>query len=169
MSTNRDDSNEHLHSMLGCKIYIIIFRLQPLYVHFSLFVFVVPRHALWRRRERDLHQNQYCMTPSSKVGDINICSVRIGVLYFICETLWQSDQGLRCPLTESLNTIDCINGEKLPRWDLTYAQNDVNLHILCLLEGLFSLDAAHISMIDEKIFPEYKFNSGGTQYMYVVR
>ena len=29
----------------------------------------------------------------------------------------QSDQGLRCPLTESLDTIECINREQRPGWD----------------------------------------------------
>ena len=29
----------------------------------------------------------------------------------------QSDQGLRCPLTESLDTIESINGEQMPRRD----------------------------------------------------
>ena len=29
----------------------------------------------------------------------------------------QSDQGLCCPLTESLDTIECINEEQMPRLD----------------------------------------------------
>ena len=27
----------------------------------------------------------------------------------------QSDQSLPCPLTESMDTIECINGEQMPR------------------------------------------------------
>ena len=27
----------------------------------------------------------------------------------------QSDQDIRCPLAESVNTIECINGEQMPR------------------------------------------------------
>ena len=49
----------------------------------------------------------------------------------------QSDQGLHCPLTESLDTTECING------DLGHVQDDVNLHILCMPEGTFSLDEAN--------------------------
>ena len=30
----------------------------------------------------------------------------------------QSDQGLHCRLTDSLGTIECINGEQRPGWDL---------------------------------------------------
>ena len=41
----------------------------------------------------------------------------------------QSDQSLHCPLTESLDTMDCINLEQRPGWDLAHAQDDVNLHI----------------------------------------
>ena len=41
----------------------------------------------------------------------------------------QSDQGVRCPQTESLDTIDCL---------------DVTLHILCMFKGNFSLDRTQI-------------------------
>ena len=47
----------------------------------------------------------------------------------------QSVQGLRCPLSESLGTIQCINGEQMSEWDLAHAQDDVNPHILRSLEG----------------------------------
>ena len=36
----------------------------------------------------------------------------------------QSDQCLRCPLTESLDTIKCINGEQIPRWDFAQAWDE---------------------------------------------
>ena len=31
----------------------------------------------------------------------------------------QSDQGSHCSLTESLDTVECINGEQMPRSDFT--------------------------------------------------
>ena len=51
----------------------------------------------------------------------------------------QSDQCLHYPLPKSFDAIECINGEERPGWNLTHAQNDVNL----CLKALFSLDAAH--------------------------
>ena len=33
----------------------------------------------------------------------------------------QSDQGLRRPFTESLDTFECINGEKMPGSDIAHA------------------------------------------------
>ena len=61
----------------------------------------------------------------------------------------QSDQSLHCPPTELLDTIECINGKQRPRRDPVHmqdghAQGDMNLHILRMLEGTFSLDAAQI-------------------------
>ena len=42
----------------------------------------------------------------------------------------QSDQGLRCPLTESLVTIWCINGEGMPGWDFAQAWDEsASVHI----------------------------------------
>ena len=55
----------------------------------------------------------------------------------------QSDQGLRCPLTESLDTIECNNG-KMPGWDSAHEWNDLNMCILRMLEDTFSLGAAHL-------------------------
>ena len=53
----------------------------------------------------------------------------------------QSGQGLRCPQTESFDTIDCFNGEQVPS-----VQDDVNPHILHMFEGTFSLDASRVYM-----------------------
>ena len=39
----------------------------------------------------------------------------------------QSDQGLHCPLTESLGTIESMNGEQRHRWNFGHVKNDVNL------------------------------------------
>ena len=33
------------------------------------------------------------------------------------------DQGLRCPITESLDTIECNNGEQMPGGDFAHAWN----------------------------------------------
>ena len=49
-----------------------------------------------------------------------------------------SDQGLHCPLKESLDTTECINGEQMPGSYFAHAQNDANTHILRKLEGRFS-------------------------------
>ena len=56
----------------------------------------------------------------------------------------QSDQGLHCPLTESLDTTECLNGEQRPGQYFAHAQADLNLHILCMFEGTFLLVADHI-------------------------
>ena len=39
----------------------------------------------------------------------------------------QSDQGLYCPLSESMDTTECMNGEQRPRWYFAQAQDDLNL------------------------------------------
>ena len=57
----------------------------------------------------------------------------------------QSDQGLRCPLTESLNTTECMNRERRPGWDYAQAQDELNLRSLSIYEGTFSLDAVHFN------------------------
>ena len=36
----------------------------------------------------------------------------------------QPDQGSRCPLTKSLDTIECINGEQMPGADIAYAWDE---------------------------------------------
>ena len=49
----------------------------------------------------------------------------------------QSDQGLHCPLTESLDTTECMNGKQRPGWDFAHVQDDVYPHILQILEDTF--------------------------------
>ena len=56
----------------------------------------------------------------------------------------QSHQDLPCPLTESLDTTGCMNGEQRPGYYLVHAQNDLNLR---MFEG-FSLDATHGCLTD---------------------
>ena len=50
----------------------------------------------------------------------------------------QSDQGLHCPLIESLDTTECMNGEQRPRWYFAHVQDDLNLHF-APLKVLFPL------------------------------
>ena len=52
----------------------------------------------------------------------------------------QSDQSLRCPLTESFDTDECISGVQRPGWDFAHAQDGL---CLCIL-GFFLLDVAHM-------------------------
>ena len=56
----------------------------------------------------------------------------------------QSDQGLHCPLTESLDTTECISGEQRSGLYFTHSQDDLNLQILHMFEGTYSLDAAQL-------------------------
>ena len=58
----------------------------------------------------------------------------------ICRQKWprstcvsaQSDQGLRCLLGESLDTIECINGEQMPDETLRMWGMNLNLCNLCM-------------------------------------
>ena len=56
----------------------------------------------------------------------------------------QSDQDLNCQLTESLDTIECINGEQRPSSYFVHVQDDLNLHILHIFKGTFSLEKAYM-------------------------
>ena len=56
----------------------------------------------------------------------------------------QSDQGLCCQLTESMDTTECINGEQRSGRYFAQLQDDLNLQILCMFGGMFSLVVAHI-------------------------
>ena len=51
----------------------------------------------------------------------------------------QSDQDLHCPLKEPLDITECMNGEQRPGWNFVNAQDDLNLRILCMYEGIFNL------------------------------
>ena len=51
----------------------------------------------------------------------------------------QSDQGLHCPLTESMATRECKNGDK--------CTDDTNLLNLRMFESNFLLDRAHIECL----------------------
>ena len=40
------------------------------------------------------------------------------------------DESLCCPLTESFDTIECINAEQRPGWAFVHGQDDLNVHFL---------------------------------------
>ena len=58
----------------------------------------------------------------------------------------RSDQGLHCPLIESLGTTEGINGEQRPGWYFAHAQNDLNArfaHVrrhFCAWRGPYDLE-----------------------------
>ena len=58
----------------------------------------------------------------------------------------QADQGLRCPLTDSLDTTECINREQRPDETLRMRGMNLNLCILRMLEDSFSLGEVHLSI-----------------------
>ena len=47
-----------------------------------------------------------------------------------------------CPLTESLDTIECVNREQVPGWDVAHARDETESVHLRRFEDTFSLDAA---------------------------
>ena len=49
----------------------------------------------------------------------------------------QSDQGLHCPLTESLDTTECMNGDQRPEWYLAHVQDDLNQRIFSHIQRHF--------------------------------
>ena len=54
------------------------------------------------------------------------------------------DQGLHCLLTESLDTIECMNGEQRPKWYFVHIHGDLNLHTMQMFKDTFSLVTTHI-------------------------
>ena len=55
----------------------------------------------------------------------------------------QSDQGLCCPLPQSLNTLEYFNWAHWPGCDLAHAHINMDPRISRMLEGTFSLGAFH--------------------------
>ena len=53
----------------------------------------------------------------------------------------QSDEGLNCPLTELLDTTECMNREQRPGCYLEHAQDDLNLRSAHIRRHFFSHDA----------------------------
>ena len=54
--------------------------------------------------------------------------------------------GLSLSLTESFDATECINWKQLPGWYFVHVQDDLNLRILRMLEGTFSLGVAHLKL-----------------------
>ena len=51
----------------------------------------------------------------------------------------QTDHGLRCPLTEVADTIECINGEQMPGHDFAHARvESESVHFVCIRRRLFT-------------------------------
>ena len=48
---------------------------------------------------------------------------------------------------ESLYTAECVNGEQRPGWYFAYAQDDLNLLILCMFEDNFLLIQLVLSVL----------------------
>ena len=51
----------------------------------------------------------------------------------------QSGQELYCPLTESLDSTECINGEQRPEWYFAYVQDYPSLCDFHMVEDIFRL------------------------------
>ena len=61
----------------------------------------------------------------------------------------QSDQDIRCPLTEAFDITKCMNEEQILMlwWYFTHAQDDLNMrNFLHMFEGMCSLDAGQIML-----------------------
>ena len=54
-------------------------------------------------------------------------------------------------LTESLDTTECMNGGQRPGWFFAHAQDDLNLPILHMFKGSFSLDVVQMWMHRQKV------------------
>ena len=59
-------------------------------------------------------------------------------------TFMQSDQCLHCPLTESLDSTECVNGEQRPRWYFAQTQDDLNLLILHIWRHFFTCHCSYV-------------------------
>ena len=57
----------------------------------------------------------------------------------------QSDQDLHYSLTESMDTIECINREQMPGWDFKHTRDESESVHLIVFTDTFLLDAAHIT------------------------
>ena len=81
------------------------------------------------------------------VTEVNIYSVMRKRVFGHMQTLRarislasaQSDQGLRCPLTELLEANESNNGDRMPGWDFAHALGESETVRLLMLEETFSL------------------------------
>ena len=60
-----------------------------------------------------------------------------------------------------------MNGEQRPGWYFAHAQDDPNLRILCMFEGTFSLDAAHMTSHHESKQQPYNQQQAVSERLYV--
>ena len=58
----------------------------------------------------------------------------------MCLRVYADSPTRDCLLSESLDTTECMSGEQRP----AHVQDDLNLCILRMFEGTFSLDADHV-------------------------
>ena len=72
----------------------------------------------------------------------------------------QSDQGLSCPQTESLDIVECFNGKEMSGWGFAHVRNDVTTHIFLMFEGIFLLDATKF-FFPVGIFIPFGISEGG--------
>ena len=56
----------------------------------------------------------------------------------------QRRPGSACVLVQCDQGLHCMNREQRPGWYFVHVQYDLNLRILCMLDGTFSLDRAHM-------------------------
>ena len=50
----------------------------------------------------------------------------------------QSDEGLHCPLTKSLDTTECMTGEQRPGCYFAHAQDDLSAHFAHVRRHFFA-------------------------------
>ena len=98
------------------------------------------RQYTWVVRKRHIYQMN---PPSEKMPSGLVRTAKAQIRLRGCASA-QSDQGLHCPLTELLDTTECMDREQRPGWYFAHAQDAVSLRILHMFDGTFSLNAAHI-------------------------
>ena len=71
----------------------------------------------------------------------------------------QSDQGLRCSLTESLKTIECFNGEQMSTWDFAHVCEEcICVHFAHARRYIFAWrDPFVVSKFFHQLTKRYKF------------
>ena len=55
----------------------------------------------------------------------------------------QSDQDLHCPLTQPLNTTECMNGEQRPAWYFANEQGDPTAYVVHVPRHFFAWHGAN--------------------------
>ena len=107
--------------------------------------------------------SQTCNKTHFLIWDTACENVSLGIMrlqrpWSAC-TSAQSDQGLQCPLTESLDTTECMNGEQRSGWyfcactDVRMYRWSESAHFMHL-KGSFSLDEAQTVYLFTPVRPE---------------